>query len=217
VVGRDTCEHRYGDDWAVSRLTGLAVGVMMPAFVVERLDAPAIDRTDPVIAPTGRTAPARTLAIGGRRSLTAIGGRSGLRWRGRHLELGIELSAAGGAPPPIDTRVDGVATPVTDDLTVVDAGALIAVHHRVGRIGGALELYVGGRSIAVPVELPPGFRPTITYADRYGSAVVSPRVRVDAWVSRYITIEATAGYDPLGGGGSIALGFAVHPERYDGT
>nr|HEX4316608.1 hypothetical protein [Kofleriaceae bacterium] len=220
VLGRRHCGG-FGSSWATSALQGLAIGFMDSTFVAERLDVPAHVHIDSVETAAGAPAGSRTALVGDP-GATLYGFRSGLFWRGDYLTLAFEATGEGGTGPAVLSTVDGHSV-VSHPPAISAVFALTpGVHRRYGRVDLGAELAVGTRMLDYAPDLPAGFdrctqgRACNVTVVSEGGAVVMPRVRVDYFVARQLTIGVSVGHAVIGDGDVVGISIAAHQAPYDG-
>jgi hypothetical protein len=226
IVGRARCSS-FGDGWAERFLEGLQIGFMSTSGVTEHLVLPSLAAVTSGTAynATGSAAYRASFAPGTRRTIQAIGLRSGLRWEGRHLIVGLELEGAGStSSPTVVTMVDGAPSAMSASASVLDAAGYVGVHQRLGRFDLGAVVVVGVRDIEDSVHFPDGYSTCVGgVTGRSCYAVISidqllvePRASVGVWLSPYLTLSAEAGVDLADRAESFALAMRVHISPFDG-
>lgn len=220
VLGRRHCGG-FGSSWATSPMQGIAIGFMDSTFVADRLAVPARVHVDSVETAAGAPAVARTALVGDP-GATLYGFRSGLFWRGDYLTLAFEITGEGGTGPAARSTVDGHSVVSHPPALSVMFALTPGVHRRYGRVDLGAELAVGTRTLDYAPELPAGFdrctqgRGCNSTVVTESGAVVIPRVRVDYFVARQLTIGVSLGRAVIGDGTIVGLSIVAHQAPYDG-
>jgi hypothetical protein len=219
VVGHRHCGS-FGSRWASEGPTSFVGGGM----VLERIPVHDIDQTG-TVASTSTSAGYHTqLAPGTHRSMWALGPSLSLGVRSAHYIIGFAMIAAIALDGPTTvTQVSGFA-PMT--ATYSGGGELIGLfgaHSGAGPFDLGAIVAIGERDMGFPQNLPDGFTTCNGATGKncgllveQDELIVEPRVYVGWWIDPRTSLEASAGYDVVGGGGAFALNLVVRGAPFDG-
>jgi len=194
--------------------------------VVERIGLHVVSGSGASYSATSTTTYHAAVAPGSDLHPLAPGGR--LQWGYLGERFSALLSTTfvffGHQPVVMTPQDDGQLT-TSHGGDVLDLAAALGVHDRIGVFGYGAEVAGGARFAWLSVGLPEGFTTcsggfrgrncTASLSDI--RALVEPRVFVEYWPQREVSLRLTAGYAALGDGQTIALGIAFHLAPYDGT
>jgi hypothetical protein len=223
IVGRHHCAN-YGVGWATDPGMGL-VGFEL-ATTLDHVELGTPTDTGTVSSPSTMSTYHAQLAPGSAHSMWTLGGRFWFGYRSVHFSLGLEA----GISEPLDaptssTQVDGFAAIESRSADVFDFAGRVGVQTRVGPFQVGVLVLVGPRFIQMEQTLPPGYTTcdlgatgkNCNYLLSETQLEVAPRLRVDYWLTPFLTAAASAGFDVINGSQSFALSFTVHGNGFDGS
>jgi hypothetical protein len=220
IVGRHHCG-AYGAGWSTDPGMGL-VGFEV-ATTLDHVELGTLTDTGTVSTPSTTSTYHAQLSA---HSMWTLGGRFWFGYRSVHFTLGLEA----GISEPLDapttsTQVDGFAAIESRSADIFDFAGRIGVHTRVGPLQLGVLVLVGPRFVQMEQTLPPGYTTcdqgatgkNCNYLLSETQLVVAPRLRVDYWLTPFLTAGATVGFDVINGSQSFALSFAIHGNGFDGS
>jgi hypothetical protein len=138
-----------------------------------------------------------------------------------HLYAGAEVEmgglVSGGAPDVAMTTVDGTGTPsmLARDKAIMGAAAVAGVRGRVGRVALAAEVVAGARDLSISVQSRDGACIRSRTHHR-AAAFAEPRVRLDFWLTPWLTVAGTAGSELDGESRMLGAELSFHLRAFDG-
>lgn len=211
VVGHQLCG-RFGEGW--SERTHLPTLAVEGGFFTRQLDA-GFAGAGVMQHDTGSFA-YRVATEGDRATAAGAALRLALAlpaplYVGADLELGGLVSDAGA-----DVEMIGAAGPsMSAHRTLyLGAGGVAGLRGQLGRAGLAAEMVAGVRDVSLSVESQHGACIT-SETHHLTAAFVEPRVRVDVWLTPWITIAGFAGSDLDGDSKMVGASLAFHLRAFD--
>lgn len=140
---------------------------------------------------------------------------------GRRIYAGAEFDLGGVAGDDADMvtmATDGGVRPAEMTPRIQMSfgyGAVLGARVPLGNLRLSAEVFAGGRTLQLAVDSAVGACETTSYA--YSSrAAIEPRVRLEAWVSPWLTLGAFAGSDLLSPGPAAGAFLSGHTRAFDG-
>jgi hypothetical protein len=222
IVGYQHCGS-FGSRWAhgVRTAWGMQIGP-----VVERIGLHVVSDSGTSYSPTATTIYHAAVPPGSDLHPLGYGGRIQWGYHDQLLSAGISSTVVFFGHPSVVTTQDDGQPPVTSHGgDALDLAAFVGVHDRIGALGYGAELAVGARFVFLYAALPDGYTTCAGGASGKGCyaalgdtrALVEPRVFVEYWLQRQVSMRLTAGYAALGDGQTVALAVAFHLSPYDGN
>jgi hypothetical protein len=163
------------------------------------------------------------LAPGTHRSMWALGPSLSLGARSEHFILGFAMTAVIALDGPTTvTQVGGFAPMTATYSGGGEVTGLFGAHSGVGPFDLGAIVAIGERDMGFPQNLPTGFTTCSGATGKdcvllfeQDEVIVEPRLYVGWWIDPRTSLEASAGYDVVGGGGVIAVNFIFHGAPFD--
>ncbi len=212
VVGRQLCG-RFGEGW--SERTHLPALAVEAGFFTHQLDAGfaaagVMEHDTGSFAYRVATESDRATAAGAALRL-ALALPAPL-YVGADLELGGLVSDTGA---DVEMTGGGAGPSMAAHRTLyVGAGGVAGVRGQLGRAGLAAEVVAGVRDVSLSVESQHGACIT-SETHHLTAAFVEPRVRVDVWLTPWITIAGFAGSELDGDSKMVGASLAFHLRAFD--
>jgi hypothetical protein len=222
VVGYRHCGS-FGRRWA-HRAAG-SFGFDLSA-VVERIGLRLVSASGASYSPTVSTMYHAAFAPGS--DLHPIGEGGRLQWGYSGEMVSAKFSATlvfFGRPTVVTTQDDGQPPATSSGGDSLEVAGAFGVHRRSGDVSYGAEVALGVRTVWLPIAFPEGYTTCeggATGRNCIGALsdvrpLVEPRVHVDYWIHRQVSLRVTGGYSLVGDGQSIAVGLAFHLSPYDGS
>jgi hypothetical protein len=215
VVGRQRCGH-FGSTWAGR--AGLPAVTTEVGFFTRRLRTGfgargVMDHDTASFA--YRVAAEDELATAAGGALRIAMALPAHLYIGADLEVGSLVSGTGA-----DVEMSGSVVPMpvmeARRKIYVGAGAVAGVRAHLGPAALSAELVAGARDVSLSVESRHGA--CILHDTHHRTSVFAePRVRVDVWLSPWLTIAGFAGSELDGASRMIGASLAFHLRAYDRT
>ncbi len=221
IVGRRHCG-AFGTRWAhhwINDLLAIDLGI-----AYDHVHLASLDQTGTLSSSSTTASYHATLGPG--HTLSALGPRYSLGFRGEHVIVRGEVTIAFGIDAPRSTtQVDGFAPLTSSSATLFDGAGVLGLQTRAGPLELGAQVALGVRSISLPQHVPDGFTTCAGGATGKScglglasdSLLVEPRLRADLWLSSQLTLALTAGYDVIERGESFAVTLSVHGSPFDGS
>jgi hypothetical protein len=221
IVGRQHCSW-FADGWAHQWGSFEIEG----GIAFEHASVRSFDQSGTVASPTASAGYRATLLPSVRRTMSALGTRYGVGYRGRHVIVAVETTIAFSLAAPISTiQVEGWPPITSSSAMLIDVGGVIGLHTRVEGLELSALVAIGVRTVNLAQNLPAGF--TGCAGGQIGEAcdvalsdtslLVEPRLRIDRWMTSQVTLGLSVGFNVVERGESIGLTLGYHGAPFDGS